>query len=434
MAAINTGMQLNTGIIMLVILLGNLMSGFKRGRCTRLFSMMLVFDILMLFAGGIDNLLLSCMYVRYSSGLMHAVLSGISDLSYFYVLGLFVLYIDLYDREESRRIDAIAWVGAVTSFIYGILWFLSDFFGIIYTMDSEGIVQGPLYSVGQLGGYVSGAVSIMILFARWNSFNHSERVGFTAFILIPFTGSFFKGLASGINIMPLLVTLSLVIIQAYVQGLRELHYVNQQAELAKLNTDLLMSRLKPHFINNVLNSIYALCDISAEQTKEAIAMLSRYLRGSLINMESDRLIFFEEELEHTENYLSIERLRFGDQLEVIYDIREKDFLIPALTLQTIVENAVRHGVEKKPGYGRITIKTASEKKGYTVTVTDTGAGFDAGAKDYLSGIVSDESGRKHVGLYSAAYRVKKLCDGSLTVRSTPGEGTTVIIKLGGAKP
>ena len=159
MAAINAGMQLNTGIIMLVILLGKLMSGFRRGRCTRLFSAMLVFDILMLFAGGIDNLLLSRAYVRGSSGLIHAVLSGISDLSYFYVLGLFVLYIDLYDRDEGRRIDAIAWVGAVTSFIYGILWFLSDFFGIIYTMDSEGIVQGPLYFVGQLGGYVSGAVS-----------------------------------------------------------------------------------------------------------------------------------------------------------------------------------------------------------------------------------------------------------------------------------
>ena len=434
MAAINTGMQLNTGIIMLVILLGNLMSGFQRGRCTRLFSAMLVFDILMLFAGGIDNLLLSRAYVRGSSGLIHAVLSGISDLSYFYVLALFVLYVDLYDREESRRIDPIAWVGAVTSFIYGILWFLSDFFGIIYTMDSEGIVQGPLYLFGQLGGYVSGAVSVLILIARWSSFNYSERVGFTAFILIPLTGSFFKELVSGINIMPLLVTLSLVVIQAYVQGLRELNYVNQQAELAKLNTDLMMSRLKPHFINNVLNSIYALCDISAEQTKEAIAMLSRYLRGSLINMESDRLIFFEEELEHTENYLSIEKLRFGDQLEVIYDIREKNFLIPALTLQTIVENAVRHGVEKKPGYGRITIKTAAEKKGYIVTVTDTGAGFDADAKDYLSGIVSDGSGRKHVGLYSTAYRVKKLCDGSLAVRSTPGEGTTVIIKLGGANP
>ena len=173
---------------------------------------------------------------------------------------------------------------------------------------------------------------------------------------------------------------------------------------------------------------------TSQLSRQAIAMLSRYLRGSLINMESDRLIFFEEELEHTENYLSIEKLRFGDQLEVIYDIREKNFLIPSLTLQTIVENAVRHGVEKKPGYGRITIKTAAEKKGYIVTVTDTGAGFDADAKDYLSGIVSDESGRKHVGLYSTAYRVKKLCDGSLAVRSTPGEGTTVIIKLGGANP
>ncbi len=418
----------------MILLVGDLLSNSRSDKSIRIFYVMLLFDIVMLLAGGIDSIILIYMEGTDSLSQAHAIFSGISDLTYFYVLGFFVLYIDMYSRDEVRRVDAIAWIGAVISFIYGVLWFLSDFFGIIYTMDAEGVVPGPLYLAGQVGGYVAGFITILILIVRWRSFNTIEKVGFAAFILIPLIGSYLKGVFSGINIMPLLVTISLVIIQIYVQNTRDMYYIRQQTELEKLHTDLLMNRLKPHFVNNVLNSIYALCDVSAEQAKDAIAKLSRYLRVSLINMDSDRLIFFEEELEHTENYLAIEKLRFGDQLEVIFDIKEQDFLIPALTLQTIVENAVRHGIEKKPGGGRITISTAYEKDGYTVTVNDTGAGFAAEDTDYLTGIVSDENGRKHVGLYSTAYRVKSLCGGSLAVKSAPGEGTTVIIKLGGKKP
>lgn len=431
MATLNSYLQLYSAVIMMIILIGNLRSSLRVGRSFRIFIWMLLFDVLMLTAGGLDNLTLALMKGTGSGSVTHAVFSGISDFSYFGVLGLFILYIDVYDLDEGRRIDTFAFVGAATSFIYGLIWFLSDFSGVIYTMDAEGVTPGSFYIAGQLGGYLTGVLTILILIVRWRSFNYGERTGFASFILIPFCGSFLKSLFYGVNIMPLLITVSIVIIQVYVQSNRELNLREKQTELAKLETDLLMSRLKPHFVNNVLNSIYALCDISPERAKDAIARLSRYVRKSFVNADSGSLIFFEEELENTENYLAIEKLRFGDKLEVILDIRARDFLIPVLTIQTIVENAVRHGIEKKPEGGKVMISTMEDKGTYIITVKDTGAGFKEDIKEYINGIITDKDGRKHLGLYSASYRIKSLCGGSLDIKGEDGVGTTVTIRIGG---
>ena len=423
MAYVNTYLQLYTAVLMAVILRGNLRTGLSGDRSYRLFHWMLFFDILMLTAGGAENYVLS---KQFEAGApLHALFSGVSDFSYFAVLGLFIIYIDVYAGEDDARIDAAAILGAAVSFIYGIFWFVSDFIGMIYTQDADRIVRGPMYYIGQVGGYITGLLSIWILIRRWKSYTRSERAGFTLFIFIPLLGSFMKDIFAGVTIMPLLITLSLVIIQSYVQGARELLLRKQQAELAGMQTDLLMSRMKPHFIYNVLNTIYVLCDVSAEQAKDAISRFSIYLRKSLVDLDSQRLIPFEDELEHVENYLAIEKLRFGDQLEIVYDIGSKDFMIPPLALQTLVENSVRHGIEKKRGGGKVTISVKIDESGHVIIVEDTGTGFDAG-------VPGDD--RKHVGLYSASHRLENLCGASLTVDGVPGKGTVATIRMNDGKP
>ena len=157
---------------------------------------------------------------------------------------------------------------------------------------------------------------------------------------------------------------------------REILLKKQQADLARLQADLVMNRLKPHFIYNALNTIYALCDSSAEETKNAISMFAGYLRASLVDIDAHRLVPFEEELRRVKDYLAIEKLRFGEKIDIEYDIREVDFLIPPLALMTIAENAVNYAVERKPDGGRIVITSDRNGNGYTVTVSDTGDGFD----------------------------------------------------------
>ena len=122
-----------------------------------------------------------------------------------------------------------------------------------------------------------------------------------------------------------------------------------------------------------------------------------------------------------ESYLNLEKLRYGEELQVIYDVESTDFTIPALTVQPLVENAVKHGVGKKKNGGVITIVTRETPEDHVITVTDTGVGFDPEKPK--------QDGQHHLGLKSVRDRLTTMSGGRLEVASVPGQGTTVTISI-----
>jgi signal transduction histidine kinase len=425
MAYVNAYLQFYAAIIMAIILVGNLFHNLhSTENSVRVFYLMLFFDVIMLAAGSADN------YLLYSPASFHPmaepVAAGISDFLYFMIIGHFTVYLDLFNRPEGYKAGIWSKAVLIIGALSGIFWFVSDFSGSIYSQSADALTYGPMYYIGQAGGYLMTAITIGILISRIGKFKRDEAFSFVLFIAGPLIGSLIRNWFKDIILMPLLVTLSLVVIQVFVQGRRELIIKQQQVELSEMRNDLLLSRMKPHFIYNVLNTIYALCDISVEEAKNAIAMFARYLRTNLVDLDSHRLISFEEEIEHVENYLAIEKLRFGDKLKVTYDIKISDFLIPPLTLQAIVENAVRHGIEKKSEGGSVSITTRRTDENILITVKDTGVGFDISDEIRTD---SKDTKRKHIGIYSASYRLKSLCGGKLVLDSKEGEGSCATIMI-----
>ena len=184
----------------------------------------------------------------------------------------------------------------------------------------------------------------------------------------------------------------------------------------------MLSQIKPHFLHNALTLIIDLCDTAPQKAKAATVEFSRYLRGNMESIDRTGPISFEKELEHTKLYLDIEQMRFGDDLQVRYDIACTGFSLPTLTVEPLVENAVRHGVREKPdGRGTVIVATRETPDGYEITVTDDGPGFDP---DRLP-----EDGQMHVGIANVRERLRQTVDGSLEYRSAPGEGTTAIIRI-----
>ena len=184
----------------------------------------------------------------------------------------------------------------------------------------------------------------------------------------------------------------------------------------------MLSQIKPHFLHNALTLIIDLCDTAPQKAKEATVEFSRYLRGNMESIDRTGPISFEKELEHTKLYLDIEQMRFAGDLQVRYDIACTGFSLPALTVEPLAENAVRHGVREKPdGRGTVVIATRETPDGYEITVTDDGPGFDP---DRLP-----EDGQMHVGIANVRERLRQIVDGSLEYRSAPGEGTTAIIRI-----
>lgn len=194
-----------------------------------------------------------------------------------------------------------------------------------------------------------------------------------------------------------------------------------ELRLQENQISIMLSQIQPHFLYNTLNSIYQLCETNPMRARFMVNSFSEYLRNNLSSLEAPGLITFETELSHVNTYLDIEKVRFEDTLEIEYDIKCMDFSLPVLTVQPIVENAVKHGTSKKRGGGRVMISTEDDGQGYVITVSDTGCGFDPD--------VPKNDGKRHVGIENVRQRLANMCSGSLTIESKVGEGTVATIRI-----
>jgi sensor histidine kinase YesM len=204
---------------------------------------------------------------------------------------------------------------------------------------------------------------------------------------------------------------------------RELEAEKQalKLELQESRISIMLSQMRPHFIFNTLNTIYHLCEINPETARSTIDSFSKYLRNNIDNLDRSEMIHFEKEMSFVKAYLDIEKVRFDDELQIIFDIAVTNFKLPVLTMQPIVENAVKHGTSKKEGVSTLRISTRETNDCYEIEICDTGVGFDI---DHLP---NDE--HKHIGIINVRQRLKHLCDGTLSIESTVGKGTTAIIKI-----
>jgi LytS/YehU family sensor histidine kinase len=204
---------------------------------------------------------------------------------------------------------------------------------------------------------------------------------------------------------------------------RELEEEQQRLiqDLQESRISIMLSQMKPHFIFNTLNTIYHLCDIDPEKAKSTINSFSIYLRNNINNMGQSEMIHFEKEMSFVNAYLDIEKVRFDDELQIVYDIGVSNFKLPVLTVQPIVENAVKHGTSKKEGVSFLYISTRETTGFFEIEIRDTGLGFDTS--------IQPDDERKHIGVCNVRQRLESLCHGTLTIESTPGVGTTALIKI-----
>ena len=200
-----------------------------------------------------------------------------------------------------------------------------------------------------------------------------------------------------------------------------------ELRLQESQISIMLSQIQPHFLYNTLNSIYQLCETNPMRARALVNSFSEYLRNNLSSLEEPGLIPFATELSHVNTYLDIEKVRFEDSLDIEYDIKCVDFSLPVLTVQPIVENAVKHGTSKKRGGGTVKISTDEDKENYIITVSDTGCGFDS--------TKPKDDGKRHVGIENVRQRLSNMCGGTLTIESTVGVGTlaTIIIPKGGKR-
>ena len=193
--------------------------------------------------------------------------------------------------------------------------------------------------------------------------------------------------------------------------------LNNQLTESRVST--MMSQIRPHFIYNTLGSIEQLCELDPPKAGELVHNFAKYLRGNFGELDNPRPILVSQEMEHVHHYISIENVRFPD-MTFSFEMNSTDFHIPALTIQPIVENAIKHGLMKLQKGGTIKVVSYETDQNYCITVEDDGAGFD-------TSVLLDE--RKHVGIRNIRGRLKAMVNGTLQIESTIGVGTKVLITI-----
>ena len=172
-----------------------------------------------------------------------------------------------------------------------------------------------------------------------------------------------------------LVWMSVYILWHYIEftNTEEIKKVRLETMIKELELKTIKSQINPHFIFNALNSIRALVDEDPQRARQAITELSNILRSS-IQVDKVEITSLEKELDIVKDYLALEYIRFADRLKVVYEVDSKTLShqIPPMMLQTLVENAIKHGLSKQPGDCTIKIISNLENDKLVLIVQNTG--------------------------------------------------------------
>lgn len=311
--------------------------------------------------------------------------------------------------------------------IYALM--LADF--VCMALSLKGILR--IYDTGMYWAIIQGIVSLLLMVlsilelkknGKQKRFLLVSVIVLLAVLIAELLNAYFAWWKNGIGIKATFGVLFLIHLLWAVKVVA----VNYQAsirakkleeELQESRISLAMSQIQPHFIYNSLNSIYHLCNKDIGMAQQAISDFSDYLHRSLSVMNHTTMISFGEELKHIKTYLNLEQMRFGEDLNVVYQIETTEFMLPALSVQPLVENAVKHGICKKEEGGTLTITAKECPDCYKIMVSDDGVGFVPGTEEKGEGT--------HVGIRNVRQRLKILCNATIKIESEPGKGTKAII-------
>ena len=299
-----------------------------------------------------------------------------------------------------------------------------DLFGtrlIYYYYEDHGYEGGPLnflpFAVEIFYVVLIGVYSVRIL----NGKNKSKGIIMAFCMVTIIFAQFLTNFDMPSIYLPTIIAIEILVYYFYIAAIQYNENKNALVEselaLEGNRNNLLLAQIKPHFINSNLAVIRSLCYEEPEKAVEMLDHFSGYLRENIQQIDDMQLVSFEREMESVDNFVYLEMQRFPDKIEVIKDIRVNDFFVPPLSVQTIVENAIRHGISMTGKKGTVRISTLAKDDNIIVKIEDNGKGFDVDSVEF--------DGINHVGIKNVANRLKRILNGKIKVESEVGYGTTV---------
>ena len=316
--------------------------------------------------------------------------------------------------------NTIAWIlVAVNAAVY----LTATFSHIPFYIDENNHFHGGVFYFSKTVFAVSFILLIHLIYCMVSEYSKKK-----AWIWIPIVNILLIVVASILDISPIYkdypvsyLTIFIVCCSLFYYIWLHLEFVKEHERdlKAEQRIKIMMSQIQPHFLYNTLTTIQSLCLIEPEKAAEVTGKFGAYLRNNLDSLEQDSLIPLSKELEFTKLYADIEMLRFPE-ISVNYNIDEDDFSVPALTVQPLVENAIRHGVREKE-QGLVEVSTKNTDESNIIIISDNGVGFDTN--------IPFSTDKDHIGIKNVSERIESMCGGTLSIDSKLGEGTVITITI-----
>ena len=390
----------------------------KSDKTWKSFSAMVLFYIgydLILFFGNLSSNQLLASFARFTA-VCCAVLAVFEF--HFYLICFF------REKKMVEIPDTTKYVGGF-GIVFLIIW---TFYNVFFETRTGGIS----ISIMRILGYLRLCMVIPDFFFVWR---RSELIGrktaaiWCSHLILPSLASFIDA-EIGSSSSFFIITMSVLLIYITINQETEMAIIEQKIDLEKKERELqdvkrhvMISQIQPHFIYNVLNIICILCRRNPKEAARTTRLFAKYLKMNVESLKKDKPVPFNEELSHARTYLKLEKVRFRDELEISYDIGPRNFCLPALSLQPMVENAVKHGLcMKEEGVGHLNISTKEDGTNWYVIVSDDGVGYDTKEK-------KKDDGRTHIGVDNTKMRIEMMCHGTMDTFSIPGKGTNVVMTI-----
>ena len=313
---------------------------------------------------------------------------------------------------QKNRLLAIVfalWVGYAALLIY------TQFTREIYYFSPDNVYhRGPYYPVLLVPPVLIMLTTLVGVVRRRKQLTKKQFSAFLIYLLLPTAAMLLQMWFYGLFLIVSATALSALFMLAFFLTDYMESYIRQKEEIAEQRASIMVLQMRPHFIYNTLSSIYYLIRQDQTKAQQVTRDFMTYLRKNFSAIAKENTIPFTEELEHARAYLAVEKARFEEKLFVEWDTPHTHFRVPTLTLQPIVENAVKHGIGPQLDPLHITVTTRRTDKGSFLTVEDSGKGF-----------TPEDPNEPHIALSNLRERLQMMCNGTLDIH--PGEtGGTVV--------
>lgn len=325
--------------------------------------------------------------------------------------------------------NRIMYIACILLMVYVILLIITQFTTIIYYITEENIYhRGPLYPVLLISPALLMLLNLIALIKYRKDLTSRQWRAFSVYLILPLVCMLIQMCIYGFLLIAIGTSISSFFMLIFIITDNMEQYVNEREENARAQASIKVLQMRPHFIYNTMTSIYYLCEQNPKKAMETIDNFTNYLRKNFSAIAKNGTIPFRDELEHVRAYLAIEKVRFEGKLFVEFDTPHTNFRIPPLTLQPIIENSIKYGVdpELEPLY--ITVQTNETDNGSEIIVIDNGPGFDETGN-------TDDIGREpHIAIGNIRERLSMMCGGTISFSIRDEGGTVVRIRIPNTNP